>query len=209
MKSQLARKRNPDLTRENLLQAAFWEIYRNGFRAADLDTILARAGVTKGALYHHFESKMALGQAVIDEVIRNWILERWLRPLERAEDPIQAMTEILLGIEAEDLARMCEFGCPLNNLAQEMSPVEEGFRERVYKIYRLWRTGMAQALHRGQENGYVRADVDPEKAGTFIVGALEGGVGMAKNARDPELLRACGESLIGYLSSLRPAVPAG
>src|SRR5262245_46602053 len=47
-----AKKRNPDLTRENLLQAAFWEMYRNGFRAADLDAILKKARVTKGARYH-------------------------------------------------------------------------------------------------------------------------------------------------------------
>ncbi len=209
MKPQAARKRNPDLTRENLVQAAFWEIYRNGFRAADLNTILARAGVTKGALYHHFESKTALGHAVIDEVVRGWILDRWLRPLERAEDPIQAMIDVIRGLRSEKLAQICEFGCPLNNLAQEMSPVDEGFRESVHKIYRLWRTGLAQALRRGQEKGYVRLDIDPEKASTFVVGALEGGVGMAKNARDPELLEACGESLIHYLSSLRVGASPG
>lgn len=208
MKS-LARKRNPDLTRENLLQAAFWEIYRNGFRAADVDAILGQARVTKGALYHHFDSKAALGHAVIDEVIQPWILERWLRPLERAEDPIGAIVGILHGFTPEKLREACEFGCPLNNLAQEMSPVDEAFRVKVHRIYSLWRDGLAQALRRGQENGYVRSDVDPSKASTFIVGALEGGVGMAKNSQDPDLLRACGECLIGYMESLRPAAPAG
>ena len=60
-------KRNPDVTREKLLQAAFQEIYRSGFQAASLDNIIASAGVTKGALYHHFPSKKALGYAVVDE----------------------------------------------------------------------------------------------------------------------------------------------
>ena len=40
-----------------------------GFQSASLDTILASAGVTKGALYYHFNSKEALGYAVVEEII--------------------------------------------------------------------------------------------------------------------------------------------
>jgi len=43
-------------------------MYLSGFRSADLNAILAAAGVTKGALYHHFDSKEALGYAVVAEV---------------------------------------------------------------------------------------------------------------------------------------------
>ena len=42
-----ARRKNPDQTRQNLVQAAYWEIYRHGFRSASLDRILAQAGVTR------------------------------------------------------------------------------------------------------------------------------------------------------------------
>ena len=63
------RLRDPQRTRERLLQAASREIYRSGFQSASLDTILASAGVTKGALYYHFKNKQALGYAVVEEVI--------------------------------------------------------------------------------------------------------------------------------------------
>jgi AcrR family transcriptional regulator len=43
------------------LKAAFKEMHRSGFRSADLDAISAKAGVTKGALYYHFDDKEALG----------------------------------------------------------------------------------------------------------------------------------------------------
>jgi len=68
-RSRGATSRNPERTRGRQLQAAFREIYRSGFRSADLDAILAAAGVTKGALYYHFDNKEALGHAVVDEVI--------------------------------------------------------------------------------------------------------------------------------------------
>jgi AcrR family transcriptional regulator len=60
------RTRDPERTRERLLQAAFREIHRSGFQSASIDTILAATNVTKGALYHHFESKEALGYAASD-----------------------------------------------------------------------------------------------------------------------------------------------
>jgi AcrR family transcriptional regulator len=56
--------RDPERTRGRLLRAAFQEMHRSGFRNADLDAILARAGVTKGALYYHFDNKEALGYAL-------------------------------------------------------------------------------------------------------------------------------------------------
>jgi AcrR family transcriptional regulator len=66
-KRRASRLRDAGRTRERLLQAASREIYRAGFQSASLDTILAAAGVTKGALYYHFDSKEALGYAVVDE----------------------------------------------------------------------------------------------------------------------------------------------
>ena len=47
--------------------AAFREFQQLGFQKADLDRILGQAGVTKGALYHHYESKRGLGYSVVTE----------------------------------------------------------------------------------------------------------------------------------------------
>jgi len=52
-----ATSRDSERTRALLLQAAFEEMYRSGYRSADLDAILSAAGVTKGALYYHFDNK--------------------------------------------------------------------------------------------------------------------------------------------------------
>ena len=56
----------PEKTRQDLLEAAFEEVWQNGFRAASLDAILVRVGVTKGALYHHFHNKLELGYGVVE-----------------------------------------------------------------------------------------------------------------------------------------------
>lgn len=75
---------NPERTREYLLQAAFREVYRSGFQRAGIDTILAATSVTKGALYYHFESKEALGYAIVEEIIATFTRDKWLRLCRRA-----------------------------------------------------------------------------------------------------------------------------
>src|SRR6202020_866644 len=83
--------RDPQRTRERLLQAASREIYRSGFQSASLDTILAIAGVTKGALYYHFDGKEALGYAVVEEVIAPDVRGKWVRPFQSVKDPVDAL----------------------------------------------------------------------------------------------------------------------
>jgi TetR/AcrR family transcriptional repressor of nem operon len=143
------RRRDPERTRERLLQAAFREVYRWGFQTADLDTIVASTGVTKGALYYHFESKEALGYAIVEEVIVANLRDTWLRPVERGEDPIDS----LIGIVRSTPVRpeIVRIGCPLNNLAVEMSALDEGFRKRLAVVFHEWQEGIAAALRDGTD----------------------------------------------------------
>jgi len=185
------RRREPDVTREKLLRAAFEEIYRRGFQAASLDTIISQAGVTKGALYHHFPDKAALGQAVVEDVVKDLLLERWLGVLEaQPGDPLTKLQGMLEARVAELSREEVELGCPLNNLAQEMSPLDERFRRRITATFEAWSEGFTKVLQRGQADGTVRQDIDARKVATFLVAAIEGSFGLAKSARSAAMLRS-------------------
>jgi TetR/AcrR family transcriptional repressor of nem operon len=195
------RTRDPERTRRKLLEAAFQEIYKSGFRGTDIETILERAGVTKGALYHYFDSKEELGYAVVDEVIWEIGQEKWAGPLESSEKPLDTLTEIFLGTSLKP-EHVCG-GCPVNNLAQEMSPLDEGFRKRLAKHFERWHASIATALRRGQERGQVRADIYVEDTATFLMATYEGYISLAKNAQDPGLLRAGMKNMARYVETLR------
>ncbi|HEY6337508.1 MAG TPA: TetR family transcriptional regulator C-terminal domain-containing protein [Candidatus Sulfotelmatobacter sp.] len=202
LKRRTTALRNPERTRERLLQAASREVYRSGFQSAGLDTILAAAGVTKGALYHHFDSKEALGYAIVEEVIAPNLRTKWLRPLLRGKDPI----DTLIGIVESESVRPEDVrgGCPLNNLAQEMSPLDEGFRKRLAEVFRAWQEGVTAALREGQTRGTVRRDVEPAQAAGFLMAMVEGYVSLAKNAQDARVSKAGKRNMAGWLRSLRP-----
>lgn len=201
----MSAERNPDQTRKTLLIAAFQEIHRNGFKRASLDSILENTKLTKGALYHHFPNKQALGYAVVDEVLCRIAYEIWVKPMVGVDDPITALQSQLAAIAAQPQDDLIMHGCPLNNLSQEMSGIDEGFRARLDTVFSIWRDGIAACLEHGKTKGTVRADVDSPQAGTFIIASLEGCIGMAKNARSVEVLKQCGQGLAQYLETLRAA----
>jgi TetR/AcrR family transcriptional regulator, transcriptional repressor for nem operon len=193
--------RNPERTRRNLLQAAFEEIHQSGFRGTDLETILEKAGVTKGALYHYFDSKEHLGYAVVDEVIAEIGREKWLQPLQDAENPLDMLTDIFLGSSTKP--EHIRGGCPVNNLVLEMSPLDEGFRKRLAKQFDDWREAIAGALRRGQQKGLVRNDLNPEETATFLMATYEGYISLAKNSQDAETLQSGMRTMAKYLETLR------
>jgi len=196
-------ERNPDLTRTRILDAAFMEIYRNGFQGMRLDDVLVVTGLTKGALYHHFPNKRALGYAVVDEVILPTIEAMWLQPVKNAADPLQGLITVIEQLPDNKPPEVIQYGCPVNNLAQEMSPLDEGFRQRLDYIFRLWHDVTEQALERARQQGRIRDDVNCDESATFILAAVEGCIGIAKNAQSKERLRSCNRGLVGYLRSLQ------
>jgi TetR/AcrR family transcriptional regulator, transcriptional repressor for nem operon len=189
-------------TRERLVQAAFCEVHRSGFQSASIDAILSATNVTKGALYYHFESKEALGHAVVEEKIAKLTRDRWLRPMQSEGDPIDILIGVLRRIPASP--QDVRAGCPLLLLSQEMSPLDEQFRKRLERIFREWQEGIATLLRRGKSQGTVRSDLNPSEAASFLIATVEGYGTLAKNAQDAKVWKAGIRNIVGWLKSLRP-----
>ena len=195
------RLRDPEGTRERLLQAAFREIHRSGFQSAGIDTILAATNVTKGALYYHFESKEALGYAVVEEKIATLTRDRWLHPMQSEGEAIDILIGVVRGLPTRpaDVRQ----SCPLLNLAQEMSPLDEQFRKRLERIFLAWQEGIATLLRKGQSQGTVRRDLNPDETASFLVAMVEGNASLAKNAQDAKVWEVGIKNIVGWLESLR------
>src|SRR5438445_12818592 len=183
-------KRSPENTRQRILDAAFDEFYKNGFQGGSLNRIVDDAATTKGALFHHFKGKKDLGVAVVREVIQPDFKQQWSDPLAHSSDPIADLKRIFRQSAKTKIANVgLVYDCPLNNLAQEMSPLDEKFRQSLEKIYVAWRETLAAAFARGLKAGKVRKDVSPRKVAAVIVAAQAGMAGTAKDAHTDEHLR--------------------
>jgi AcrR family transcriptional regulator len=193
--------RDPQSTREMLLQAAFREVYRSGFQGAGIEAILSATGVTRGALYYHFDSKEALGYAIVEEIVTKVIDDSWMRHLRSNGSPL----DILIGIVQRTSVRPEDVkgGCPLLNLTIEMSSLDDEFRKRLERIIHAWHEGVATILRKGQAQGAVRRDLNPDETASFLIAMYEGYASLAKNAQDPKVWNVGIKNIVGWLESLR------
>jgi len=195
----------PEATRRKLLDAAFAEFFKHGFQGGSLNQIVDAAGATKGALFHHFTGKQDLGYAVVDELIGPLLMQRWLNPLQGSLDPIAVVKRAFREHVKEDLeSGAWVHGCPLNNLAQEMSPLDEGFRKRIDKHYAAWRKGIAAAIAAGIRARKVKKDASPGNVAALVVASQMGIWGTGKSSRSKELMLQATEGLCEYLDELKP-----
>src|SRR5580692_10816113 len=165
------KKRVRDLaqTRREILNAAFDEIYANGFHASSLDTILERTELTKGALFHQFASKLELGYAVVDEVIVPMTRARWITPLAAFDDPLEGILHLVERNVGDAPQAELHRGCPLGNLIQEMSNTDAEFRRRLRRCVEVWIDGVAEHIERGRRTGHVRRSVKPRAVAEYVV----------------------------------------
>ena len=198
-----SKTRKPN-ARQRLLEAAFHEIHKRGFQGMRVDAILDKTNLTKGAFYHHFSSKQTLGIAVVDELIHGKITEIWLDTLDQSNDPVNAIQDALEKAAECYGMEMLLLGCPLNNLAQEMSPINEEFRLHINQIFHLWHEALVGVLNRGIAAGNIIAEIDPLSVATFILACVEGSIGLAKNERDLAPILRTTDEIERYLGALQP-----
>lgn len=194
-------------SRQEILDAAFVEVHAHGFQGVSVDDIVAKTSLTKGAFYHHFPTKLALGYALVDEVLTPMIDQRWIMPLAQYQNPIEGIIcQMDLLIRQADPAQL-RMGCPLNNLVQEMSPLDRGFGQRLRDALERWIRGVELHIRRGKASGYINGHVDTREVAHFVVLMHEGLFGMLKGLGDPSAFHTLFASAESYLRSIEVRRP--
>ncbi len=194
--------RDPERTRGRILSAGFDYVYRQGFRATSVSEIVAAAGVTEGAFFHYFPSKNDLGYALADEVLREMMLDRWIRPLAAYGNPIKGMTVRYRKLMEATTDEELSLGCPLNNLTQEMSSVDPVFSDKLRGVLLEWIKETERYLKKAQADGYMNPEVDPRRTAEFLVMMEEGSAAIVKSLGGRKTYLSMYEGFRSYLDSI-------
>ncbi|MBF0466073.1 MAG: TetR/AcrR family transcriptional regulator [Nitrospirae bacterium] len=199
-------KHEPD-TRKKILDTAFEEIYLNGYQGASLNRIIEKSGFTKGALYHYFKSKKELALAAISETMSVFLKQYWELPLLNQPDPLCALINHLKNLPTIVFEHCKVFeikhGCPLNNLIQEMSPIDEDFARILEKHFNEWQDILTKIIEQAKTKGQVEKDVNPADAAMFLLSCLEGCITTAKKSNSMDIFIRCTAQIEHYINSLK------
>ncbi len=168
-------------TREKLLDVAARLFYEQGYAATGVATILREAEVNSGSLYYFFSSKEELLLGVLDRYVE-LLHPIIMGPAEAAaEDPIERIFA-LLNLYREGLRMTdCRLGCPIGNLALEVSDGYPEARKKIDLNFRNWSGAVRRWLEAAAPN--LPADVNLDHLSEFVLTVMEGGM-MQARARD-------------------------
>ncbi len=167
-------------TRLTILHKAFELIYRNGFQATSIDTILATTQVTKGAFFYHFRNKEDMGLAVINELIYPGMYDGFVKPLAAAQKPADDIYNLMKHLLLTAPVFQAQYGCPAVNLVNELAAVNDTLHEALLAIMSQCQQAMQAGIRRGQALGTIKEEVDPHQVATFIMVGYSGIRNMGK-----------------------------
>lgn len=156
----LARQERAERTRSNILDAAAAVFDERGFLGASLSDILARADVTKGALYFHFTSKDELARALVTEQFS-------IIPAELAGGGLQSVIDLSHGMGHA-------LRSDVRVRASMRLVVEANFSDPTPDSYLQWINLLEQPLHEAYERGDLRRELTAPDVANWVSAAFLG-----------------------------------
>jgi AcrR family transcriptional regulator len=163
----MARQVRSEATRRKILDAAIDVFNEVGYAAADRSAIIERTGMTKGALYHHFDSMESLAAAIIDEGAK--VVLDALRGMSDSFSPalenIVHSSFVVADLFASDrVART----------AEQLTLAFGKFNDTGTRVYTNWLEAMTAEAGRAVTEGDFRENLDPKMVSESIIAATFG-----------------------------------
>lgn len=198
--------------RERILDAAERLVYVHGFNATTLDSILTEAGASKGAFFHHFESKEALGRALIERYAErdHAVLDEAMGAAEATtNDPGEQVLAFLRFFEAgvSDAGDLPP-GCLFVTFIYERGPGIPADDDVIIRSIEVWRQRVLGKLEEAARHHPRLAGTDLESLADQVFTIFEGGFVLARATNDwSHLSRQLGH-LRHYMELLLEPLPA-
>lgn len=188
-------------TRLRIVERAAVLFNTRGVAGASMADVSEAAGLEKGGVYNHFESKDELALAAFDYA-SGLVLDRIEDAVGRHVDGWSQLVAILNVYRDVVRKPFIPGGCPILNTAIEADDTNSGLRARARTALDRWRGFINAAIDRAVAEGDLRRS-DAEAVSSMTIAAVEGGVMLARVYRDASHIERVAGELVRYLSTYR------
>ena len=182
-------------TREKILDAVFELVYIYGYNGTSMSMILKKCGIPKGSLYHFFTSKKEMVLAVIKERLSPRMDAFYDFSNDEEKHPIDILCDAVKKVATKE--QLVIYGCPLNRLNQEMSPIDKDFEVAITPIYDRIKMKIVALLDDADLH------TDNEALAEFVIATVWGALSLAPSQSSKERYLATVAPLLDYLNSLK------
>ncbi|HEY1746021.1 MAG TPA: TetR/AcrR family transcriptional regulator [Xanthobacteraceae bacterium] len=194
--------------RQKLLDAALSLIRARGYEATTVDDLCAAAGVTKGAFFHHFDSKEALAVAAAEYWSETTGAFFAAAPYHRHPDPLQRVLGYIDFRKAILTGKVPEFTCLVGTMVQEVYESSPAIRDAcdasISNHAATLEPDIAEAIARYR----VRGDCTAPSLALHTQAVIQGAYVLAKAKGNAGIAAESLDHLRRYVAQLFSADPA-
>ncbi len=172
-------------TREKLLDITFDEVYIHGYTATSVDTILKKAGIPKGSMYHHFKGKKELVLAMVKERLFVKMDTFFIFKREEGETVMHRLRNTYVAMSKNK--PLVAYGCPLYRLMVELSAVDREFDALLSSRAKQLHQELTTLLQSGIDDGEFTDKLDAESFARFMLSATWGILSMSPSLSSSRL----------------------
>jgi TetR/AcrR family transcriptional repressor of nem operon len=205
--------RDGSATRQRILNTAERLVIDNGFAATSVDQVIAESGTSKGAFFHHFDSKTALARALVDRYAAADIghLDRAVAQVTaETDDPAARVIAFLRVFEdGADELMAAQSSCLYVSVLTERQLASSGTWDQISRAVLAWRAELARLLGDALAARPDAVSVDTNALADHVFVTFEGAFILARSMNDADHMRAQLRVLRQLLEALlepRPAI---
>lgn len=188
-------------SQEKLILAAQTLILRQGFAATTVDQICAEAGLTKGAFFHHFTNKDAIGRAALDAwgaMGTRLYSAAWSDPTMDPLAQLHRMFDIMISFTKREEPCTCVVGI----LSQELALSHPALAAVCAKHLDDWTRHVARMLDGAKQTHPEAKPFDSQRVAGMLNAIWQGSMLIAKTRRTPAFIVANIDLARAYVDAL-------
>ena len=178
-------------TRQRILDAAQEMILSRGYAGTSLDSLIQGLDLTKGAFFHHFDSKSDLAEHLVQRFADDGValFQSFKARAEKfSDDPLQQLL-LIINLYSELFEGLTEPypGCLLAAYVYEMQLFDDDLKPVITAEFRLIRKELGALIRKIQKRYPPRAKVDPLALADMFSSTFEGAFVLSKAFDEPEV----------------------
>jgi TetR/AcrR family transcriptional repressor of nem operon len=160
--------------REQIVAAGMRGVLKKGYNACGIQEITASAGLPKGSFYNYFESKEALGAALVRHYgeigpRRVGLADKSIAPMERLRRHFEAASDLYIEMKYER-------GCLLGSFSAELASQCPQIRARLAALFSDWTRDIESAISEAQLTAAISTKAQADRLAIFLLDAYEGAI---------------------------------
>lgn len=171
--------RQPDITKETVLNEAKKLFNTKGYKSTSLSDITIATGYTKGAIYRHFKNKDALEIQAFEQMMET-VFSIMSKTIQSQDNTKDKLITIINFFENYIDNPFIKGGCPLLNVAIEVDDTNHPLKLKAQKALEVLRSAIITILQNGKKYHQIKSEINDEMVATIMIASLEGAIMMSK-----------------------------